>query len=208
MPVPIEKGEMSGALLVAAGLVIGGLITYVADRFDLRTPGLISRRPPAIEFEGLSGRVGVGEEASVTPNGVARSNAKDSVGGGGGASRNTASRPVAGEGVAGGRVGGPEAYESDIRKERLAPIEINTATTEELRQLDGIGPALAARIAEFRGKNGPFRRMEDLLLVKGIGPATLSRIKSGAILGGGGDGSQNTFLISTSSQEDSSSFQR
>jgi len=208
MAVPVEKGEMSGALLVAAGLVIGGVITYAADRFDLRTPGLITNRQPAIELVSSSQSGGAGGDASETPGGVVRSDAAESAAGGGGRSRNAVSRPGAGEGVAGGWGGGPEAYESDMRKERLAPIEINTATTEELQQLDGIGPALAARIAEFRGKNGPFRRMEDLLLVKGIGPATLSRIKSGATLRGGGERSQNTFLMSTSSQEDSSSFQR
>ena len=208
MAVPVEKGEMSGALLVAAGLIVGGLITYAADHFDLPTPGLITCRPPAVEFEDASGRGNEGGGGPEIPDEVVRSDAKDSSASGGSPRRTTVSGPRAGEGTAGGRVGGAKTSGSDIRRDRLAPIEINTATAEELQQLDGIGPALAGRIAEFRRENGPFRRMEDLLRVKGIGPATLARIKSGARLGGAGEISQNTLRMSTSSQEDSSSFQR
>ena len=52
-------------------------------------------------------------------------------------------------------------------------IHVNTATAEELDTLDGIGPALAARIIAFRQENGPFRSVEELLEVRGIGPRTL-----------------------------------
>jgi len=43
--------------------------------------------------------------------------------------------------------------------------------------LPGIGEALAQRIADYRSENGPFRRIEDLLKVEGIGPATFEKIK-------------------------------
>src|SRR5437867_7258264 len=47
-------------------------------------------------------------------------------------------------------------------------ININTAPAEELEKLPGIGKALAERIIEHRGKYGPFRRPENLIIVRGI----------------------------------------
>lgn len=52
-------------------------------------------------------------------------------------------------------------------------VRLNTATAEELTSLNGIGPALAARIVEFRETVGPFQSVEDLVRVRGIGPRTL-----------------------------------
>ena len=48
-------------------------------------------------------------------------------------------------------------------------IDINTASPEEFQRLPGIGPKLARRIVAFREKHGPFRRVEDLLALRGIG---------------------------------------
>ena len=56
-------------------------------------------------------------------------------------------------------------------------INLNAATQEELELLPGIGPALASRIIEHRNTRGPFRRLEDLARVSGIGPRTLERIR-------------------------------
>ena len=47
-------------------------------------------------------------------------------------------------------------------------ININTAPAAELETLPGIGKALAARIIEHREKYGPFRRVEHLIIVRGI----------------------------------------
>lgn len=46
----------------------------------------------------------------------------------------------------------------------------------ELEQLPGVGPATAKAIVAYREKNGAFQRVEDLLKVRGIGPAKLSEI--------------------------------
>lgn len=51
-------------------------------------------------------------------------------------------------------------------------ININQATVEELAQLKNIGPKYAERIVEYRGKNGPFEKPEDIMKVRGIGPKT------------------------------------
>jgi competence protein ComEA len=57
------------------------------------------------------------------------------------------------------------------------PINVNTATQEELEALPGIGPALAARIVEHRNQHGPFASVEALVDVSGIGPAKLDVIR-------------------------------
>jgi competence protein ComEA len=57
-------------------------------------------------------------------------------------------------------------------------ININTASAEELASLPGIGPTTAQRIVEHRTENGPFQRIEDLLDVAGIGPATFDSIQA------------------------------
>ena len=56
-------------------------------------------------------------------------------------------------------------------------ININTATSQELQTLRGIGPALAQRIVEYRQTSGGFSTVNDLTNVKGIGPKTLEKIR-------------------------------
>ena len=51
----------------------------------------------------------------------------------------------------------------------LSPLNLNTATQEELAQLPGIGEELARRIVEHREANGPFETIEELMEVSGIG---------------------------------------
>ncbi len=48
-------------------------------------------------------------------------------------------------------------------------LDVNQATAEDFTKLPGIGPELARRIVAFRAKHGPFRRVEDLLAIRGIG---------------------------------------
>lgn len=57
------------------------------------------------------------------------------------------------------------------------PLDLNTATVEQLQQLPGIGPATAKAIVRFREKSGPFRRVEDLLAVRGITKARLEKLR-------------------------------
>lgn len=56
-------------------------------------------------------------------------------------------------------------------------ININTATVRELEELPGIGPSLAARIVQFREKNGNFRVIEDITNVSGIGEGRYNQLK-------------------------------
>jgi competence ComEA-like helix-hairpin-helix protein len=60
-------------------------------------------------------------------------------------------------------------------------IDVNRADEEVLQGLPGVGPALARRIVEAR-QNKPFRSIDDLVRVRGIGPATLSRLRPRATI--------------------------
>jgi competence protein ComEA len=56
-------------------------------------------------------------------------------------------------------------------------INLNSATQAELESLPGIGPKTAQKIIEYREKNGPFQKIEDILNVPDIGPKTFEEIK-------------------------------
>jgi len=56
-------------------------------------------------------------------------------------------------------------------------IDLNKATIEELENLPAIGPKIAKNIVEYREKFGPFRSVEELLEIKGIGPKRLKLLK-------------------------------
>jgi competence protein ComEA len=58
-----------------------------------------------------------------------------------------------------------------------APLDLNTATADQLDALPGIGPATAAAIVGYRERDGPFRAVDDLLEVRGIGPAKLDAVR-------------------------------
>jgi competence protein ComEA len=60
----------------------------------------------------------------------------------------------------------------------VKPIDLNKATTDQLATLPGIGPAVAARIVEYRQKNGDFKKIEELMNVRGIGEKSFLKLKA------------------------------
>jgi competence protein ComEA len=58
-----------------------------------------------------------------------------------------------------------------------APVDLNTATPEQLDTLDGVGPATAQKILEYRQEHGGFGSVEELGQVSGIGPKRLAALR-------------------------------
>lgn len=56
-------------------------------------------------------------------------------------------------------------------------LDLNSASVEQLQLVPGIGPKTAAAIVNFRVKSGPFRRVEDLLAIKGISKRKLEELR-------------------------------
>ena len=57
-------------------------------------------------------------------------------------------------------------------------VNINTASVAELEALPGVGPKTAARIIEYRQKNGPFKKIEEIMNVRGVGEKSFLKLKS------------------------------
>jgi competence ComEA-like helix-hairpin-helix protein len=71
------------------------------------------------------------------------------------------------------------------KKPPATPLDLNSATPGQLEQLPGIGPSAAQAIVNFRTKSGPFRRVEDLLAIRGISQRKLDQIRPYVTVGGG-----------------------
>jgi competence protein ComEA len=64
------------------------------------------------------------------------------------------------------------------------PVDLNAADLNALEGLPGVGPALGRAILDYRDRNGPFRSVDDLLDVRGIGPAKLDGFRDLVTVGG------------------------
>jgi len=66
---------------------------------------------------------------------------------------------------------------TDVSVSSAGLVSLSLASASELESLSGVGPALAQRIISWREEHGPFRQVQDVLAVSGIGPATLEGFK-------------------------------
>jgi competence ComEA-like helix-hairpin-helix protein len=61
------------------------------------------------------------------------------------------------------------------KKPPATPVNLNTARSEELQQVPGIGPVTAEKILQMRKSYGPFKSVDDLLAIRGLGPKRLEK---------------------------------
>lgn len=59
-----------------------------------------------------------------------------------------------------------------------APVNLNAATAADLQALPGIGPAMAAKILEYRQKSGGFKKVEELMNIQGIGEKNFLKLRA------------------------------
>src|SRR5260370_35794687 len=69
------------------------------------------------------------------------------------------------------------------KKPPAKPVNLNTATTEELQQVPGIGPATAAKILQMRKSYGAFKSVDALLAIRGLGAKRLGKMRESCALG-------------------------
>jgi len=75
------------------------------------------------------------------------------------------------------------ARSATAKSTTTAVVNINTASTAELEALPGVGPKTAALIVEYRQKNGPFKKIEDVMNVRGLGEKNFLKLKEQLTVG-------------------------
>lgn len=165
----MTKGEIQAVIFVAVSMLAGAVILlvkqYDSDFLPDLGPAPVHGRLNA-DIESESATANVDDSNAFLPSTRADSYAPST-------------GPDSGYTTATQNSGRPDAgvsATSDSPTGNLI-IPVNTAPASELQKLPGIGPKLAEAIIEYRTRSGPFERVEQLLEVRGIGPAKLGRIR-------------------------------
>ena len=156
----MTKGEIQAVIFVTVSMLAGAVILLV-KQYD-------SDFLPDLGPAPVHGRLNAGIETESATTDVDDSNARLP------SSRADARLPSTGPDTGHPATG---ASAKSTSSAGILPVPVNTAPASELQKLPGIGPKLAEAIIEYRTRSGPFKRVEELLEVKGIGPAKLGRIR-------------------------------
>ena len=71
----------------------------------------------------------------------------------------------------------PDAAKTAPAAARPGAVDLNSASEDQLQEVPGIGPSLAKKIVDFRKENGPFKSVDDLLKVRGVGEKSLEKLR-------------------------------
>ncbi len=77
-----------------------------------------------------------------------------------------------------------------VRATAASPVNINAATPAQLQTLPGVGASTAQRIIEYRQKNGAFKKIEELMNVRGVGEKSFLKLKPLVVVGDRSAGSE------------------
>lgn len=165
----MTKGEIQAVIFVAVSMLAGAVILLVKQYDSDFLPDL----GPAPAHGRLNG--GIGTESATADAGDSNTQLPSTrVDPGLPAGTPESRLPVSGPDPRRAVTGVPSRSASSAGN---LQVPVNTAPASELQKLPGIGPKLAEAIIEYRTRSGPFVRVEQLLEVKGIGPAKLGRIR-------------------------------
>ena len=183
-----SKEQEKALLILFAGFLIVGAL-FVALNLGGKAEALPAVKVP--EVPAISPIVVVDVAGKVKKPGVYKlpsgSRAIDAITAAGGARKgvdlsdiNLAHQIIDGEQIV---VGAPKPVinsrsKSNSKVKFSGPININTATAAQLDSLPGVGPVTAGRIITYREKNGPFKNIEDLRKVSGMGASKFEALKS------------------------------
>jgi competence protein ComEA len=197
--VPESRPQLALYLAVALAVVVLGVRSLRRDAVE-GAAASSRARPPAVRVIRTTADVVVHVVGAVRRAGVYRlaggSRVQEAVRRAGGATRHAdldainlaarvadgqqivvPSRPVTPAGGATGAAGTAAGASVTPGGPAAGPVNLNTATAEQLDQLDGVGPATAAKILTWRREHGGFRTVDDLAQVPGIGPKRLAALR-------------------------------
>lgn len=170
-------------VLAVVGLVVAFVVLANSPAPREPVPATSAGQEDPLAIAGLSGTVMVHVAGAVASPGLyeleAGARVADAVEAAGGpaADAELAAVNLAREVVDGEQVLVPRAGELAIGAAGSGLVSLNNATAAQLEELPGIGPVLAERIVKDREVNGPFRSVEDLDRVSGVGPAILANVR-------------------------------
>ena len=174
-PAPTSPGGPDVLVHVAGAVRRPGVYRMAAGARiqDAVTQAGGPRRGADVHRLNLAAKVTDGQQLLIPRRGQVASPA--AVGGASGAA--PAAATATGAGSAPGAGGAGTAASGLAPSAAGAPVDLNTATIAELETLDGVGPAIAQKIVDWREANGGFRSVDDLAQVSGIGPKKLEAMR-------------------------------
>lgn len=176
---PGSRGEAKGAGRGKAEKASPGLMVHVVG--EVHSPGVVELESGARVLDAIEAAGGASADAVLDAVNLARAliDGEQLVVPNAELAEAMRQAGVAGGGIAGGGAGAPGSSGSGSGASPSGgeQVSLNSASSEQLQQLPGIGPALAERILAWRAQNGAFHSIDQLTEVSGIGVKTLAKFR-------------------------------